>query len=188
MTKDATDVNHYFEEYGNNEGELRLTDQPVADRGFVDDDGRVGRIGFELLPKAADRDAEIFDLLFLGGSPDGAEEMGVGEDSAGVLCEFREDAIFLGGDLLADGDGSGHHAALVNLVNIGAPIADGVTIYGELWTMTNFDPADTITLASADVAATYLASPDLQLDLGANLGLTRSTADAEFYVGLSLRF
>ena len=52
-------------------------------------------------------------------------------------------------DVLADGDGDGHHAALVNLVNVSGPIAEGLTLYGELWTQTNFDPADTVTFASA---------------------------------------
>jgi hypothetical protein len=32
-------------------------------------------------------------------------------------------------DLLADTDGHGHHAAVVNLVNIGAPVAEGVTVW-----------------------------------------------------------
>ena len=91
-------------------------------------------------------------------------------------------------DVLADGDGSGRHAALVNLVNLSAPVAKGLTLAGELWTMVNFDPAETVTLASADVAIAYLIDPDVQLDVGANYGLTKYSADAEIYVGVSLRF
>jgi hypothetical protein len=91
-------------------------------------------------------------------------------------------------DMLADADGDGHHAALVNLVNLSGPIGDGVTLYGELWTMTNFDPADTVTLASADAALSWLVKDQLQLDIGANFGLTRNTADIELYAGASVRF
>jgi hypothetical protein len=91
-------------------------------------------------------------------------------------------------DLLADADRDGHHAAVVNLVNVSAPIAPGLTLAGEFWTMTNFDPSDTVTLASADAALAYAVSPAVQLDLGANFGLTRHTADAELYVGASVRF
>lgn len=91
-------------------------------------------------------------------------------------------------DLLADADGDGRHVALVNLVNLAGPIAPRLTLVGELWTMTNFDPADTVTLASADVAFAYAISPAVQLDLGANLGLTKDTADTELYAGVSLRF
>lgn len=91
-------------------------------------------------------------------------------------------------DLPADADGDGRHAALVNLVNVSGPIADGLTLYGELWTQTNFDPADTVTLVSADTALAWLVSNELQLDVGANFGLNQNTADVELYAGVSLRF
>lgn len=91
-------------------------------------------------------------------------------------------------DLLADADGDGYHAALVNLVNVSGPIADGLTLYGELWTQSNFDPADTVTLASADAALAWLVRDEVQLDAGANFGLTKYTADVEIYAGLSFRF
>lgn len=91
-------------------------------------------------------------------------------------------------DLLADSDGDGRHVALVNLVNVSGPIAPGLTLVGELWTATNFDPADTVTLASADAALAYAVSHTFQLDLGANLGLNRNTPDIEVYAGFSIRF
>lgn len=91
-------------------------------------------------------------------------------------------------DLLADADGNGHHPALVNLVNLSAPIASRLTLYGELWTMANLDPADHVMLASADTALAFAISPAAQLDLGANLGLTKHTPDVELYFGISLRF
>ena len=91
-------------------------------------------------------------------------------------------------DVLADADGKGHHPALVNLVNISAPVAKGLTLYGELWTMTNFDPADSVTQASANSALAWLVRDQVQLDVGANVGLTRHTADLEIYAGASVRF
>ncbi|HET6942920.1 MAG TPA: transporter [Sphingomicrobium sp.] len=91
-------------------------------------------------------------------------------------------------DMLADANGNGHHAALVNLVNVGAPIAERLTLSGELWTNFNFDPAKTIRQASADTALAYLVSDDMQLDAGANFGLTRETPDVEIYAGVSARF
>jgi hypothetical protein len=42
--------------------------------------------------------------------------------------------------------------------------------------------------ASADVALAYAFSKDLQLDFGANTGLTADTPDLEVYTGLSVRF
>lgn len=91
-------------------------------------------------------------------------------------------------DLLADADGNGRHAALVNLVNVSGPVADGLTLSGELWTATNFDPADTVTFASADAALAYAASNEVQLDVGANIGLNKNTSDVELYAGISVRF
>ena len=89
-------------------------------------------------------------------------------------------------DLLADG--SGRHVALVNLVNISGPVAPRLTLAGELWTNFNFNPAGTIKQASADAALAYAVSDNLQLDAGANFGLTRETTDVEVYAGASIRF
>jgi len=91
-------------------------------------------------------------------------------------------------DLLTDGDGHGRHAAILNLVNIAGPIAQRLTLAGELWTNINFDPDGTIMQASADAALSYSLSNNVQLDAGANIGLTRDTADAELYAGASIRF
>jgi hypothetical protein len=91
-------------------------------------------------------------------------------------------------DILADGDGDGHHPALVNLVNVAGQIAPGLTLIGEIWTMTNFDPADHVTQASADAALAWLVRDRIQFDLGANFGLNRNTAGVEVYAGASFRF
>ena len=91
-------------------------------------------------------------------------------------------------DWLADGDGRGRHPAIVNLVNIAAPIASRVTLAGELWTNFNFDPASTLKQASADAALAFALSANVQLDAGANFGLTRDTPDIEAYAGISARF
>ena len=91
-------------------------------------------------------------------------------------------------DLLGDSDGSGRHVAIVNLVNLSAPVAERVTVSGELWTNLNFDPADTVWQASADASIAYAITNDVQLDAGANFGLTRDTPDIELYGGVSVRF
>ncbi|MBV9528551.1 transporter [Sphingomonas sp.] len=91
-------------------------------------------------------------------------------------------------DWLADGDGDGRHLAVVNLVNLAGSIAPRLTLDGELWTNLNFDPAGTIRQASVDVAAAYAWTDYLQLDGGANFGLTRNTPDLELYSGFSIRF
>ena len=91
-------------------------------------------------------------------------------------------------DVLADFNGDSRHLQLVNLVNASALVAPRLTLAGELWTATNFDPADTVTLASADVALAYAVNANAQADLGANLGLNSVTPNLEIYAGISLRF
>ena len=91
-------------------------------------------------------------------------------------------------DVLADGDGSGHHVNLTSLANLSHAVGKKGTIYAEFWNSQNFDPARTIHQYSADVAYAYLLSPRLQLDLGANFGLNRFTPDSQVYLGISTRF
>lgn len=74
------------------------------------------------------------------------------------------------------------------MINIAGPIAPRLSLAGELWTNVNFDPAGTIKQASADAALTYSLSNNVQIDAGANIGLTRDTPDVELYAGASLRF
>lgn len=90
-------------------------------------------------------------------------------------------------DLLLDAGGSGRHVATMSAVNLGKTIGK-VTVAAELWGQWDFDPAGTDRQYSADVMATWLAQPKLQLDLGANFGLNRNTPDVQVYAGISTRF
>lgn len=90
-------------------------------------------------------------------------------------------------DVLADLDGDGHHVGLTGLVNIAKQFGP-VTLYNELWTSQNYDPAGTVRQYSYDVALAWLATPMWQIDVGANIGLNRNTPDLVSYVGVSTRF
>jgi hypothetical protein len=91
-------------------------------------------------------------------------------------------------DIYADSDGSGHHVNLTSLINLSHAVGPKITLYGEFWNSQNMDPAGTIHQYSADLGASYLLTPTLQLDVGGNIGLNRSTPDAQLYAGLSTRF
>lgn len=91
-------------------------------------------------------------------------------------------------DLLADSDDSGRHVALANVVNIGAPLTDRLSVGAELWGCWDFDSAGTSRQASADAVVALLATSELQLDAGLNAGLKRDTPDVELYAGVSKRF
>ena len=91
-------------------------------------------------------------------------------------------------DLLADEDGHGRHAAMVQVLNIGASLGSKLGVSAEIWGQWDWDPAGTTKQKSADAAITYLLNRDVQLDGGANFGLNRETPDVELYAGISKRF
>jgi hypothetical protein len=91
-------------------------------------------------------------------------------------------------DWVADTDGHGHHAGMVQVVSLGWQVTDKFSVSGDFWGQWDWDPDGTTRQYSADGSIAYLVSNDLQLDAGANFGLNRNTADVELYTGVSVRF
>lgn len=91
-------------------------------------------------------------------------------------------------DWVADADGRGHHATMVQVASLGWQISPKVNVSGEIWGQWDWDPAGTTRQASADGSVAYLLSNSVQLDAGANFGLNRNTPDVELYAGVSKRF
>lgn len=91
-------------------------------------------------------------------------------------------------DWAADGDGRGHHAAMVQVASLGWQASSKLNLSAEIWGQWDWDPAGTTRQASADGSVAYLLNNDVQLDAGANFGLNRDTPDLETYAGVSIRF
>jgi hypothetical protein len=91
-------------------------------------------------------------------------------------------------DWVADADGHGRHAASASVVNLGWQATRTLNLSAEIWGQWDWDPNGTQRQASADVAASYLASSRVQFDVGANFGLNRATPDADLYLGASVLF
>jgi outer membrane putative beta-barrel porin/alpha-amylase len=87
----------------------------------------------------------------------------------------------------ANADGRGHHAAMAQVASLAWQATDKLNLSAEIWGQWDWDPSGTTREASADAAAAYLFSKDVQLDAGANFGLNRETPDVELYGGLSVR-
>jgi outer membrane putative beta-barrel porin/alpha-amylase len=88
----------------------------------------------------------------------------------------------------ADAEGDGHHASMVQVASLGWQATGKLNLSAEIWGQWDWDPSGTTRQASADGAAAYLLSNDVQLDAGANFGLNRETPDVELYAGVSKRF
>jgi hypothetical protein len=60
----------------------------------------------------------------------------------------------------------------------------------ELWGEMDHQPGGSVSRASADAAVAWIPAsrPDLQVDVGLNLGLKRNTPDRELYAGIVRRF
>ncbi|HEY4091376.1 MAG TPA: transporter [Luteibacter sp.] len=91
-------------------------------------------------------------------------------------------------DALADADGHGRHLAVTNLVNVSHALTSKLTVAIEYWRQDNHDPLGRVKQESGDIAFSYLVSPTLQLDVGANLGVNNATPDRQVYAGMSYRW
>lgn len=91
-------------------------------------------------------------------------------------------------DVRADQDGSGHHAAMIQLINLGWQVNKQLSLTTELWGQWDWNPTGTGKQASWDGSIAYLLNKDVQLDGGANFGLNKQTPDVELYTGVSVRF
>lgn len=91
-------------------------------------------------------------------------------------------------DWVADADGRGYHAAMVQVAGIGWQATTRLNLSAEIWGQWDRDPAGTTREASADGSIAYLLSNSVQLDAGVNFGLNHATADVEIYGGVSKLF
>ena len=84
---------------------------------------------------------------------------------------------------------SGRHVNYANLVNLSHPVPGikDLTVAAEFFASVSSERASP-DIYTADFALTYLVNPQLQLDLGTNIGLNRDAPDIQVYTGVSYRF
>ena len=91
-------------------------------------------------------------------------------------------------DALRDSADSNYHPNFIALANLSRSIIKDVTAYVEIWSDANSEPRSPTTQLSFDTALAWKIQPNLQADLGMNIGLNNSTPGIQVYVGLSQRF
>lgn len=127
--------------------------------------------------------------------PTGSNGTGAGDWGAGVLVPMSYElphGFALGltaeADAAVDEDGDGRHLAYSAIFGLDVPISDEVGATVELSAGRDEDPSGHATQLLAGLSAGWTPSGDLQLDVGANLGLNRDSPDVELYFGVARRF
>jgi hypothetical protein len=134
----------------------------------------------------------IVPFIKLGTAPEG---LGNKSTEGGIIMPY---SLNLGNDIslaftseidyLRDSSRHGYHAGYVNSIGLSGPIVKDVTLTGELWSSINRDPGNTIRQYSVDAALAWMARPNLQFDIGVNIGLNSDTPALQLYTGVARRF
>ncbi len=93
----------------------------------------------------------------------------------GIMTEF---------DVVRNDTDSGYAVDWLNTITISHDLTKKLGCYFELTHLTTRGPS----ITTFDCGLTYGVSKQMQLDLGANLGLTRAADDLTLFAGLSVRF
>ena len=92
-------------------------------------------------------------------------------------------------DALRNSNDSGTHVNFTNIVNISHAIPGIKNLTGTAELYSSLDTeAHTPDVYTFDLALAYLIEPDLQVDVGANIGLNRGAPDYQVYSGIAHRF
>lgn len=90
-------------------------------------------------------------------------------------------------DALKNANDGGKHANFINLVNLSREIVPKLTGQLEFFADAVNDKGQS-NIYTVDAALAYLVTPNLQLDVGANLGVSKAAPDIQAYFGISQRF
>lgn len=91
-------------------------------------------------------------------------------------------------DAAANADGGGRHFVFDQVIGASWALNKTITATAEYQVVFDHDPVEHAVEHVAGVSAGWMAAPNLQLDLGANVGLDADATDAEVYFGVSRRF
>jgi hypothetical protein len=90
-------------------------------------------------------------------------------------------------DVVRDGDDEGYHAEFSQTFAIGRDLVGNLGFYVELFNNVSGE-SGAGGVATLDFGFTLALTPDVQLDAGMNIGITRAAEDLNPFVGFSVRF
>lgn len=125
--------------------------------------------------------------------PTADDGLGNDEVEGGVIFPFACDLVAgfgLGAqvevDVVADDEGGGHHLETFFTLTVGRDLAWGLAFYVELTALVSAERGPWV--GTFDAGLTWGLTDDVQLDLGVNVGITRSAPDYEPFLGLTVRY
>jgi hypothetical protein len=175
-------------------GHVRVRDRAA---GSVAAQSGVGDLSVALRQNLVNPDGSGFSAAVMPYAtlPVGNEVLGAGDWTAGLLVPVSYDlgkGVQLGltaqVEAAADEDRSGRHLAYGGVAGLSLPLSNAVGATFEIAATRDEDPLGHSTEWLAGLSAGWMATDHLQLDAGANLGLSAAAADLQLYVGVSRRF
>lgn len=142
-----------------------------------------------------DGDALSIAAMPYVGLPTGGRTIGAGTWRAGMLLpvtyQLPSKVQFdFTGRVEAEPNQSRHgrHLAYGGVFGVDLPVTKTVTGTAELSVQRSLDPAGHATPVIGALSVAWMAKPSLQLDLGANKGVSGGAPDWELYGGVAMRF
>lgn len=175
-------------------GHVRMRDRAS---GLVDKESGVGDVTLALRQNLHNPDGSGFSIALMPyvSVPAGGSAIGAGDWGAGLIVPVSFDlgsGLSLGLtpeiDAAVDEDRNGRHLAYGSVVGLGFTVSDAVSGALETSLTRDEDPSGHATQALAGLSFAWQPSDDLQLDVGANVGLNADSPDREVYIGIVRRF
>jgi hypothetical protein len=159
--------------------------------------GGTGDVFVALRQNLHDPDGSGFSIALMPYAtlPTGSDGIGAGDWGAGLLVPMSYELphgfaldLTAEADAAVDADGNGRHFAYSAVFGLDVPLADKLGATAEISVGRDEDPGGHSTQLLAGLSAGWTPSDNLQLDIGANAGLSRNSPDVELYFGVARRF
>lgn len=175
-------------------GHVRTRDRLT---GAIDKADGVGDVTLALRQNLRNPDGSGFSIALMPFAtvPVGGSAIGAGDWGAGLIMPVSFDlgsglslSLTPEVDAAVDGDGKGRHLAYGSVAGLGFSLGDALSGAVEVQVTRDHDPDGHATEALAGLSFAWQPSDDMQFDIGLNLGLNRSSADSQVYLGVVRRF
>ena len=140
-----------------------------------------------------DEGATAFAVMPFVKLPTNSNGLGNGSVEFGIIAPLAIDlseriglTLMTEVDMVEQDDGSGLTPSFIDSASLGFELSERLGVYSEIFTEKRSDSDPWA--ATVDVGTTFQLAEDLQLDAGANIGVTDAADDVMLFLGISGRF